>query len=150
MKFLLIGVLFFLISCGESPLFNHRLENNNLIQDTFRSESDVQKFEKSGYSFVLSWVEGPQMGGSRFILKTWKNGLGTASGPYQDLPKVLNVFLWMPTMGHGSAPVKIRKLTNGEYEVSDVQFIMAGKWEIKFQLKDGLQVVDEVIIPVSL
>ena len=150
MKSWFIRLMFILTSCGESPLLNHQLEKNNMIQDTFRSSSDVQYFEKSGFSLVVFWAEGPQMGGSRFIIKTWKNGLGTASGPYQDLPKVLNIFLWMPSMGHGSAPVKIRKLTDGEYEVSEVQFIMAGKWEMKFQLKEGVQVMDEIIIPVIL
>ena len=90
------------------------------------------------------------MGVSRFIMKTWKKDSGTLSGPYQDLDKNLHIFLWMPSMGHGSVPVKIKKIDQGEYEVSDVHFIMGGKWEIKFQLKNSNQVFDEVVVPLSL
>lgn len=114
------------------------------------SDSQPLAFKKTDYSFIVSWVEGPKRGGSKFIMKTWKNDLGTMNGPYQDLQKNLFVFLWMPSMGHGSVPVKIKKISDGEYEVSDVQFIMGGKWEIKFQLKDGAQVFDEAVITLSL
>lgn len=114
------------------------------------SDSEVLKFKKTDSSFVISWVDGPKRGMSKFIMKTWKNDLGTMNGPYQDLPKTLNVFIWMPSMGHGSSPVKLKKINDGEYEVSDVNFIMGGKWEVKFQLKDGAQVFDETVAPVSI
>jgi YtkA-like len=150
MKTLILSMLLATVSCGESPLFNHKMESNNLIKDIVRSESDSLRFKKTDYSFLISWVEGPQMGGSRFIMKTWKNDSGSMNGPFQDLNKNLHVFLWMPSMGHGSAPVKIKKLGDGEYEVSEVQFIMGGKWEIKFQLKNGAQVFDETVVSLSL
>ena len=54
-------------------------------------------------------------------------------------------------MGHGSSPVKIKKLGPGEYEVTSIYFIMGGGWEIYFQLltnKDD--VLDEVVLPFSL
>ena len=120
------------------------------VTDAIRSESDALSFRKSNYGFILSWVEGPKRGASKFIMKSWSKETGTMNGPYQDLPKNLFVFLWMPTMGHGSSPVKIKKLDNGEYEISDVQFIMPGKWEIKFQLKDGAQVFDETVVTLSI
>lgn len=146
----ILALLLLLVACGESPLLNHKMEPNNFIRDTALSESDVLKFKKTDFSFIISWVEGPQMGGSKFVMKTWKKDLGTMNGPYQDLQKNLHVFLWMPSMGHGSAPVKLKKIADGEYEVSEVQFIMGGKWEIKFQLKDGSQVFDEAVVSLSL
>lgn len=115
-----------------------------------RSESQSLKFKKTDYSFIISWVTGPARSGSKFIMKTWKEDVGTMNGPYQDLSKNLHVFLWMPSMGHGSAPVKLKRLDNGEYEVSEIQFIMGGKWEIRFQLKDGAQVYDETAIGLSI
>lgn len=148
MKFL--ALLLLLAGCGESPLLNHKMEPNGIIRNTVLAESDVLSFKKTDYSFIISWVEGPQMGGSKFIMKTWKKDLGTMNGPYQDLSKNLFVFLWMPAMGHGSVPVKLKKIGDGEYEVSDVQFIMGGKWEIKFQLKDGGQVFDETVVSLSI
>lgn len=118
--------------------------------DFVRSESQPLSFKKTDYSFIISWVDGPKKGASRFVMKTWKKDLGTMNGPYQDLQKNLHIFLWMPTMGHGSAPVKITKIADGEYDVSNVQFIMGGKWDIRFQLKDGSQVFDETISSLKL
>jgi hypothetical protein len=149
----LLSVIFFIFltsACGESPLLNHKFESGNFINDPLRAESEALSFNNSGYSFNISWIEGPRLGASRFLVKTWKSNSGTMNGPYSDLPKPLVVFLWMPAMGHGSAPVKLRKLTDGEYEVSEVQFIMGGKWEIKFQLKEGNQVFDETMVTLSL
>jgi hypothetical protein len=145
----LFFIFLFLVSCGASPLFNHKLENNR-ISDTLFSESDELKFEKTNYSFIVSWIDGPKLGESKFILKTWDRNHGTLNGPYQDLILTPHVFLWMPAMGHGSAPVKIKKIAQGEYEISSVQFIMGGKWEIKFQLLKDDKIFDETVILLSL
>lgn len=118
--------------------------------DTTRSESNVVTFKKSNYSFVVAWKVAPKKGETSFFMRTWKNDVGTMNGPFQDLEKNLHIFLWMPTMGHGSAPVKIQKTAEGEYDVTNVQFIMGGKWDIKFQLKDGNQVVDEAVVSLSI
>ncbi len=149
---LTVTCLFFLslFSCGESPLFNHKLEAKNFINNPMLSESDSLIFKKTKFAFVIQWQEGPQLGTSKFLLRSWNQDLGSMNGPYQDLPRTLHVFLWMPAMGHGSAPVKIKRVGDGEYEVSDVQFIMGGKWEVKFQLKDGNQVFDENLLSLSL
>ena len=52
------------------------------------------------------------------------------------LDKNVAVILWMPSMGHGSSPVKIQKTADGIYRVSKVYFIMPGDWEIRLQIKD--------------
>jgi hypothetical protein len=149
MKFLLLSLLT-LASCGESPLFNHDMEKAFNLVDSRNLEAQELKFKKTDFSFSLVWEMGPQIGESRFIVKTWKNSVGTMNGPYQDLELPLHIILWMPSMGHGSAPVKITKVSEGEYEVTDVHFIMGGKWDIKFQLKKGNQVFDETILPIRL
>lgn len=149
-KFFSILVLVALVSCGESPLFNHVREGVKEITNGALTDSEAVRFSKSGYSFAVKWMEGPALGTSRFIMRSWKTDTGSINGPYTNFPNTLNVFLWMPAMGHGSAPVKIKSLGDGEYEVSEVQFIMGGKWEVKFQLKNGNAVVDEVVVPVSL
>lgn len=150
LKLMCILSMLFCMACGESPILNHTLEAKNKITGSLFSESEALKFSRSNHSFIISWQEGPEIGTSKFLVKSWNNSVGTMNGPYQDFPKTLHVFLWMPDMGHGSAPVKLTRLGDGEYQVSDVQFIMGGKWEIKFQLKDGSQVLDEVIVPLSL
>ena len=150
MKLILMLLLVLLVSCGESPLLNHNMEGSNFLRNPVFAESDSLKFKKTDFSFIISWQEGPALGESRFIMKTWKKDLGTLNGPYQDLEHQLHIFLWMTSMGHGSAPVKLKKIADGEYEVSNVQFIMGGKWEIKFQLKKDNQVFDETIVPLTL
>lgn len=150
MKILILLLSLVLFSCGESPLFNHRTESGNVISRPELSESDSFSFSKAEFSFLISWQEGPSIGASRFILRSWNKRIGTLNGPYQDLPKTLFVYLWMPSMGHGSAPVKLKKIADGEYEISEVHFIMGGRWDVKFQLKDGSQVFDETSVPVSL
>lgn len=150
MKFLALLLLGTLAACGESPLLNHKLEPKNFITRNNAVESESYSFRKAGLDFSIFWNEGPAMGGSRFTMKIWKSATGTINGPFIDPDKNLHIFLWMPSMGHGSAPVKIKKLAAGEYEVSDVHFIMGGKWEVKFQLKDGNSVYDESVLSLSL
>lgn len=149
MKTFSLVLLLLVSACGNSPLLNHSSESGIRARDAVLTDSEILKFMKTDYSFIVSWEQGPQLGESRFLMKSW-NQNGSRNGPYQNLPKDLHVFLWMPAMGHGSAPVKLQKINDGEYEVSDVQFIMGGKWEVKFQLKDGAQVFDETVITLSI
>lgn len=138
------------VSCGESPLLNHELEKNGVTNNFFQTREDGYKFKKTKFSFSLDWIDGPVRGENKFILRSWNDDLGTLNGPYQNLPEKLHVYLWMPDMGHGSAPVKLKQLAPGEYEVSNVYIIMGGKWDLHFQLLKNEAVVDEVTIPLSL
>lgn len=149
-KYILVTMLF-LVSCGQSPLFNHKMEKSSQeAQSFFGQQGDVLQFGKTNFSFGLDWQMGPTLGESKFILRAWDESLGTSQGPYQDLPNTLHIFLWMPSMGHGSAPVKITKLGVGEYLVSNIYFIMGGDWEIKIQLKKDSKVIDETVISLNL
>lgn len=66
--------------------------------------------------------------------------------------QTIAVVLWMPSMGHGSSPVKIQKTADGIYLVSKVYFIMPGDWEIRLQIKDKetLNVVEQIIQKLSI
>ena len=57
------------------------------------------------------------------------------------------VYLWMPSMGHGSSPIKTTRTDVGTFNSSGVFFVMPGNWDIHVQLKSGNQVVDEVTVP---
>lgn len=61
-----------------------------------------------------------------------------------ELKDTLQVILWMPSMGHGSAPTQIDKLLDdkgqivlGSYQVKNVFFVMPGDWEIRFVLTEA-------------
>lgn len=47
--------------------------------------------------------------------------------------KVGSLRLWMPSMGHGSAPLKIQDLGGGIFQVTNVYFIMPGDWQIQLR-----------------
>jgi hypothetical protein len=64
------------------------------------------------FEFVVDFVTTPEM----------LNKISTA-----------NVQLWMPSMGHGSAPVKIERLDLNHFQVSEAYFVMAGTWSVKIE-----------------
>jgi hypothetical protein len=53
-------------------------------------------------------------------------------------------------MNHGSSPVFTSLEDTGTYRAKNVFFIMPGEWEIKFQIKEGNQVVDEAIATLTI
>lgn len=69
---------------------------------------------------------------------------------HAELSLPVSVVLWMPAMGHGSSPVRIERFAHGHDRVSEVNFIMPGEWEIKIQLKDGSNVIEEVVQKISI
>ena len=60
------------------------------------------------------------------------------------------ILLWMPSMGHGSSPVTITLIEDGIYKADDIFFIMPGPWEIRYQIKDGDKVVEEIIQEITI
>lgn len=97
------------------------------------------KFTAANICAEINWTQGPQTPAeSEFILKFWNAQTAKSTGPYMDPVQNLSVVLWMPSMGHGSSPVKIEKIENGIYRVRRVYFIMPGDWEVRMFLKDSV------------
>jgi hypothetical protein len=49
----------------------------------------------------------------------------------------LNVDLWMNmegSVGHGSAPVTIKKVSDNHFQISNAWFVMMGVWQVKINL----------------
>ncbi len=66
-----------------------------------------------------------------------------------DQPVAFNdlvVLLWMPSMGHGSAPVQIEALSATSYRIHRVVFVMPGDWEIRIYLKRESLDMDQAFI----
>lgn len=85
-----------------------------------------------------------------FLLKIGRPNAGDGTPVPEDPASPPDVFLWMPDMGHGSIPVRIERVDVGTYRVSHVLFVMAGKWEIHVQLKDGNAIRGEATFPHTL
>jgi hypothetical protein len=61
-----------------------------------------------------------------------------------ELNDNIEVVLWMPAMGHGSAPTQVERVVDaqgnivpGTFNVRNVYFIMAGDWEVRVTLTDA-------------
>jgi hypothetical protein len=69
------------------------------------------------------------------------------SNEFRDPQNEVTAYLWMPEMNppHGSRPLVLEHKQEGVYSFSEVSFFMRGTWEIHIQLKNGDQVVEEVI-----
>lgn len=54
----------------------------------------------------------------------------------QDLAKVtdVKVVLWMPSMGHGTTPVKVQRLDAKHFQVTEANFIMEGLWSVNLEV----------------
>jgi hypothetical protein len=60
-----------------------------------------------------------------------------------------SVVLWMPSMGHGSAPTKLEKISDGKFVVTNAWFVMPGSWSIMINYSiDGT--ADQIIVPIEI
>lgn len=100
-------------------------------------------FSTSGLCLFWYWEVKPtaEAQGS-LIFKTYRFNHLDQTPVEVDLAQVPQVILWMPGMGHGSTPTQTTRMDLGTYRVSQVYFVMPGEWEIRFQVKNGSEVVD--------
>lgn len=61
----------------------------------------------------------------------------------------MKVILWMPSMGHGSSPVKLEQTGVNHYQVTQAYFIMPGEWVVRLQFKLSGQ-AHEINIPLQV
>ncbi len=142
MKNCIVVCLFFLLSgCGKSPL---QMKKTNDVSGSTGIEI-AKTLKTTQQSLALNWlspVNSTDEGHALLIAK--RNGIAT------DLPDQMKIFLWMPTMGHGSSPITIKKLGTGLYDLSQIYFIMDGFWQLRIQLKNGNEVIDEEIFEINI
>lgn len=126
--------LLLLLSCGKSPLLLKKNNETSIINGLESNKS----FKTTNHSLILNWLSPINItdeGHALLIVK--KNNVAS------DLPGEFKIFLWMPTMGHGSSPIAIKKLGTGLYDLSRVYFTMDGLWQLRIQLKSGTTVLEE-------
>lgn len=106
------------------------------------------ELKKTGFCVSYKWIHYPSSTTEpgRLLFKIFRLNLADQSPVPVDIDKGLKIFLWMPSMGHGSAPVKFEKKDIGTFEVSRIFFIMSGDWEIHFQMLEGSQIIDEGVL----
>ena len=131
-KIIFFTFMFVLMSCGKSPLLNKAGKNlNEVTGGVLLSE----QFSKEQLGFSVNWIVSPTLDDlSSFELKLERPLKNNQS---------LNVYIWMPEMGHGSSPVEMKQLNPVDYVFSELAFIMPGLWVLHVEILENNQVVDQ-------
>ncbi|RLA62673.1 MAG: hypothetical protein DRQ88_08865 [Epsilonproteobacteria bacterium] len=130
-------ILIFLLGCGDSPFINK--ETSGEVRGIPGLENELV-FPSQKVILKTYWNKGPIVSDESKLTIILLDEYGRTIDP----PLKLNILLWMPTMGHGSFPVKVKKLSQGVYEAQEIFFTMEGYWDIHFQLMENNKVQDEV------
>lgn len=110
------------------------------------------KFANNTFHAHATWTKGPQVGEESRLQLEWKRASDHAPA---EPPGTVKVVLWMPDMGHGSAPTRIQTVPDerghartGAYQVTDMHFIMSGRWHVYITLTspDGTEETKTIVI----
>lgn len=131
-KIILFLFIFSLASCGKSPLLNKVNKNLNEVTGSVLLS---EQFTKEQLGFSINWSVAPGLDElSSFDLKLERA---------LKINQTLNVYIWMPEMGHGSSPVVMNQLNSTDYNFSELAFIMPGLWVLHIEILENNQVVDQ-------
>lgn len=124
--------VFTLASCGKSPFLNKVAKNFSEIKG---GDSLSEQFRQEKLGFSMNWITAPGLDDlSSFEFKLAR--------PLKD-NQMLNVYIWMPEMGHGSSPVEMKQLNSTDFIFSELAFIMPGLWVLHVEILENNQVVDQ-------
>lgn len=127
--FILFGL--YLFACAKP---NYQNISSGLTNTNKNLSACTLVLPKLGQCVSLTWVQ-----------NSTDSQMGIFNLDFSEpVSSELKAVLWMPSMGHGSRPTQVTRLNETQFQVSNVAFIMPGEWEIRIQLKENNQVVDEV------
>lgn len=131
-KIIFLLFIFTLANCGKSPLLNKVNKNlNEVTGGVLLSE----EFSKEQLGFSMNWILAPALDDlSSFEFKLER--------PLKN-NQTLNVYIWMPEMGHGSSPIDMKQLNSTDYVFSELAFIMPGLWVLHIEILENNQVMDQ-------
>ena len=142
LKYILV-FMFFIVSCAKPNYVPTPGKN----VDGISGECEIY-FAEDDVCLRTEWEQKPTEStfGSMLLKFYHKDHPETFISPTHT-PFIL---LWMPSMGHGSSPVTMTFIEEGVYRASDIFFIMPGPWDIRYQLKNGNDVVVEQIQKITI
>lgn len=128
-----------------SPLLNHKEETGrtSTVETTKLDECHIRTSNPK-ICLQVEWIQTPQVNTDspfRFRLTTQDH--------VSVQPQGVDVDLWMPDMGHGSAPVIVESTDRG-YLVKDVFFIMPGLWQVRFRITSDSGETLEAALEITL
>jgi hypothetical protein len=142
----LLSILILFVSSCSNP--RYVTGPATLERDSTDKSSECPYRFSGGECLTLNWVTEPtEKTFGEFVFKVFRANLYDGSAVL--LPTTARVVLWMPSMSHGSSPVKTDTLDVGTFRATRVFFTMRGEWEIRIQIMNGDQVLSEAIVPVT-
>ena len=119
-----------------SPLFSILFSTSALAAT--HSSGGHLAFDGGRIHTHLSWIQEPSTDKEARMKLEWRDG---ATHKAMEPGLAFRVDLFMPDMGHGSAPTQIAPWTDengqaalGAYQISNMYFMMAGSWEVRVTL----------------
>ncbi|MCO5113391.1 MAG: hypothetical protein M9899_10625 [Bdellovibrionaceae bacterium] len=125
----------------------HQVTAPGSDEDSYDTEKCTLRFKNSDLCLLWTWesLPTPQNPGVLTFKITRENLLDGTPIPV-DISTLPAVVLWMPSMNHGSTPTQVEQVDTGSFRATHVFFIMPGEWDIRFQIKEGMQVQDEAVL----
>lgn len=124
MRFLLFIILFTLTSCGKPPILNK--------QNSIKHSSNYQSVRVNQYSADIYWNE--TLKGYTYLTAQLEFRINNI---LSSLPYGSEVYLWMPSMGHGGPEIRLEEISTGIYQLDEVYFIMEGDWQVIIKLPNA-------------
>ncbi|OYZ18058.1 MAG: hypothetical protein B7Y39_14245 [Bdellovibrio sp. 28-41-41] len=111
-------------------------------------------FKQNTVHIHASFPAAPVVGKEALIVLETKNA---KTHQTIELTDNIEVVLWMPSMGHGSAPTQLERaidangnLLAGVFNVRNVYFVMGGDWDVRVTLTDAQGAQETKSFKVSL
>lgn len=147
-KLLASLVVLFSLGCAEPryEIVNSEANPGETLGQAAEADCTV-RFNVSGHCLSWKWEKKPTASESgTLVFKTYRPNLFDGTPVQVDADVAL--ILWMPSMGHGSAPTTVSRLDVGTYRADEVYFIMPGEWDLRFQIISENAVKDEAVVQI--
>jgi len=152
MKWFCVIILFVFTACAQPKYFNVVAPNGS-SNESYKLEADCSvRFELFSQCFSWRLIEPLEAQKNlTIIVKFYRPNLYDQTLVYEDIAanREFKAKLWMTSMGHGSVPVQIKRLDVGTYEISHVNFIMSGSWQIYFDQIENDQ-IDRITVNINV
>ncbi len=122
----------------ETPIVENRLATQDGNSTTDSKADCSVKMSASGLCLKWAWNPKPTAKQAGVIVfKLFRLNQMDQTPVEVDPSGTPEVVLWMPAMGHGSTPTHTDRIDVGTFRTNNVFFVMPGKWEIRFEVKEG-------------
>lgn len=139
-----------LMGCAE-PKYISQISQSSApaVSSAEQISQCITKFTKSNLCLEWTWeIKPTSKEYGSIIFKVYRANLFDQTRVLVNLEAVPQLILWMPSMGHGSVPTQVEHLDVGTYRAKNVFFVMPGEWDLMFQIKNGIEILDDANVSI--